>query len=245
MVPRTAAGDRLGPRRARHRQLAGDALDGRRRRPARAARRAVRPAASSATAPRRRQAELLELPFWLSIGALSLLQALLVAAPPPAVVAAGQPQSTWWALSLPLPIAPRGRRDRPRLGLRRLPHLPRPDRGAAPGGAGAGFDRPWRAARLAFLVGAAVRARLGSPGDASAATAAATALSALACTTLGWLLVCVVPPRWLKLGIYAMAVIDVYFVSTDLLQQPNGVLNAVAPAADLPKPPAGPTSAPR
>ncbi|HWH19702.1 MAG TPA: hypothetical protein VN671_04155, partial [Solirubrobacterales bacterium] len=33
----------------------------------------------------------------------------------------------------------------------------------------------------------------------------ALALSALACVTLGWLLVCVVPARWVKLGIYAMA----------------------------------------
>jgi len=45
----------------------------------------------------------------------------------------------------------------------------------------------------------------------------------------------VVPSRWLKLGIYAMATIDAYLVGTDLLQQPNGVLNAVAPGADLPK----------
>nr|MBA3867464.1 hypothetical protein [Solirubrobacterales bacterium] len=45
------------------------------------------------------------LPFWLSIGALSLVQALLVAAPR----AASQPRlnrlrSSWWALVLPLSI---------------------------------------------------------------------------------------------------------------------------------------------
>jgi len=45
----------------------------------------------------------------------------------------------------------------------------------------------------------------------------------------------VVPTRWLKLGIYAMAAIDAYLVGSNLLQEPNGVLNAVAPAADLPK----------
>ena len=64
---------------------------------------------------------------------------------------------------------------------------------------------------------------------------AALALSALACVSLGWLLVCVVPGRWLKLGIYAMAAIDAYLVFTELLQAPNAVLNAAAPAADLPR----------
>ncbi len=64
---------------------------------------------------------------------------------------------------------------------------------------------------------------------------AALALSALACVSLGWLLVCVVPVRWVKLGIYAMAAIDAYLIGTDLLQGPNAVLNAAAPAAGLPK----------
>lgn len=65
--------------------------------------------------------------------------------------------------------------------------------------------------------------------------AAATALSGLACVTLGWLLVCGVPARWLRLGVYAMAVIDTVYVSSDLLQGPNAVLNAAAPAAGLPR----------
>jgi hypothetical protein len=65
--------------------------------------------------------------------------------------------------------------------------------------------------------------------------AAATALSGLACVTLGWLLVCGVPAGWLRLGIYAMAAIDAVYVSSDLLQGPNAVLNAAAPAAGLPR----------
>jgi hypothetical protein len=65
--------------------------------------------------------------------------------------------------------------------------------------------------------------------------AAATALSGLACVTLGWLLVCGVPSRWLRLGVYAMAVIDTVYVSSNLLQGPNAVLNAAAPAAGLPR----------
>jgi hypothetical protein len=64
---------------------------------------------------------------------------------------------------------------------------------------------------------------------------AALALSALACVTLGWLAACVVPPRWLKLGIYLMAAVDAYLVFSNLLQEPNSVLNAAAPAADLPR----------
>jgi hypothetical protein len=58
---------------------------------------------------------------------------------------------------------------------------------------------------------------------------AATALTAFGCIGLGWLLVSVAPAAWLKLGIYAMAVVDTWFVATDLLQGPNAVLTAAAP----------------
>lgn len=68
-----------------------------------------------------------------------------------------------------------------------------------------------------------------------AGEAAATALSGLACVTLGWLLVCGVPAKWLRLGVYAMAVIDTVYVTADLLQEPNAVLAAAAPAAGLPQ----------
>ncbi len=72
-----------------------------------------------------------------------------------------------------------------------------------------------------------------TPGSL-AGEAAATALSGFGCITLGWLLVCGVPARWLGLGVYAMAVIDTIYVSADILQGPNAVLNAAAPAAGLP-----------
>jgi hypothetical protein len=65
--------------------------------------------------------------------------------------------------------------------------------------------------------------------------AAALILSALACVALGTLLAASVPPRWLKLAIYAMAVVDTCLVTADLLQSPNAVLNAAAPAAGLPQ----------
>ena len=55
-------------------------------------------------------------------------------------------------------------------------------------------------------------------------------LSALSCVTLGVLLAAVAPPGWLKLGIVAMAVADVWLVASDLLQQPNTVLVNAQPA---------------
>jgi hypothetical protein len=68
-----------------------------------------------------------------------------------------------------------------------------------------------------------------------AGEAAALALSGLACVTLGWLLVSVVPAYWLRLGVYAMAAIDTWFVAADLLQGPNSVLTTAAPGAGLPR----------
>ncbi|HEX2392409.1 MAG TPA: hypothetical protein VHI77_05780 [Solirubrobacterales bacterium] len=64
---------------------------------------------------------------------------------------------------------------------------------------------------------------------------AALALSALACVSLGWAVARVVPARWLKLGIYAMAAIDAWLVASDLLQSPNAVINTAAPAGGLPR----------
>ncbi|HSR94594.1 MAG TPA: hypothetical protein VLK56_06975 [Solirubrobacterales bacterium] len=68
-----------------------------------------------------------------------------------------------------------------------------------------------------------------SPGSL-AGEAAATALTAFGCIGLGWLLVSVAPAAWLKLGIYAMAAIDTWFVAAKLLQGPNAVLTAAAPS---------------
>jgi hypothetical protein len=68
-----------------------------------------------------------------------------------------------------------------------------------------------------------------SPGTLTG-EAAATALTGLGCIGLGWLMVSVAPAAWLKLGIYAMAVVDTWFVATELLQGPNAVLTAAAPS---------------
>ena len=68
-----------------------------------------------------------------------------------------------------------------------------------------------------------------------AGEAAGALLSALSCVTLGVLLAAVTPPRWLKVGIVAMAAADVWLVITDLLQSPNSVLVAAQPPAGLPQ----------
>ena len=49
------------------------------------------------------------------------------------------------------------------------------------------------------------------------------------------LLAAVTPPRWLAVGIVAMAVADTALVVSDLLQRPNDALNAARPAAGLPQ----------
>jgi len=72
-------------------------------------------------------------------------------------------------------------------------------------------------------------------GSGLAGQTAALALTALSCVTLGTLLAAVAPARWLKLGIVAMAAVDTWLVVSDLLQAPNNVLNAAAPAAGLPQ----------
>jgi hypothetical protein len=93
----------------------------------------------------------------------------------------------------------------------------------------------WLALMAPILVVAALFVLAWVSPHSLAGEAAATALSGLGCVTLGWLLVCGVPARWLRLGVYAMAVIDIWFVASDLLQGPNAVLSAAAPAADLPR----------
>jgi hypothetical protein len=84
--------------------------------------------------------------------------------------------------------------------------------------------RPWLAFLAIPLFVLAWVARTTLVGQA-----AATLLSALSCVTLGVLLGSVTPPGWLKLGIIAMSVADVWLVLTDLLQAPNNTLVAAAP----------------
>jgi hypothetical protein len=175
------------------------------------------------------------LPFWLSIGVLSLVQAALVAAPrPPSLTLLRRLRSNWWALVLPLSIVvvisaialeSASASFLTYLALVAVPPLAAAAlawllRGASPA--------------LALAVVPLFALAWAAEGSLSAETAA-LALSALACVSLGWLVACVVPGRWLKLGIYVMAAIDAWLIASDLLQGPNAVLNSAAPAADLPR----------
>ncbi len=175
------------------------------------------------------------LPFWLSIGALSLVQAALVAAPKaPATQILRRLQSRWWALVLPLSIVvvisaialeSASARFLTYLALVAVPPL-----AAAALAWLVRGPRAWLALLVIPLFALAWAAE-GSLGGEMAALA----LTALSCVT----------PRlagclrgaagWLKLGIYAMAAVDAWLVFSNLLQEPNSVLNAAAPAADLPR----------
>ena len=174
------------------------------------------------------------LPFALSIGVLSLVQAALVAAPrPPAPALFAGLRNRSWALAPPLSIA---------IGvaaialesavasfLTYLALVAVPPLAALALGAICRGGRP----PLALLAIPLFVLAWAAKGSLSGQTAALL-LSALACVSLGWLLAGVVPGRWLKLGIYAMAAIDAWLVGTNLLQQPNAVLNAASPG-DLPQ----------
>jgi hypothetical protein len=174
-------------------------------------------------------------PFWLSIGVLSLVQALLVTTPRPPLTSLLAPlQSRWWALVLPLSIVvvvsaialdSASAHFLTYLALVAVPPL------AAAALAWLLRGARWELALLVpplFVVAWAAKGSLGGQ-------TAALALSALACLTLGWLVACVVPSGWLKLGIYLMAAVDAYLIGSDLLQEPNAVLNTTSPAADLPR----------
>jgi hypothetical protein len=174
------------------------------------------------------------LPFWLSIGCLSLVQALLVALPRTVEAAwLDRLGSGWWALLPPLSIvvvigavalAPGTADFLTYLALFGVPPL-----AAAALAWVIHGGRPPLALAVIPLFALAWAAR----GALSGQTAA-LALSALACVSLGWALTRVVAARWLKLGIYAMAAVDTWFVAGDLLQSPNAVLNSAAPAVGLP-----------
>jgi hypothetical protein len=158
-----------------------------------------------------------------------------VAAPrPPGSPLLDRLGSRWWALVLPLSIAvvisaialeSASAKFLTYLALVAVPPLAALALGFFVRG-----GRPPLGAMAVPLFALAWAARGTLSGDA-----AALALSALACVSLAWLLASVVPSRWLKLGIYAMAAIDAWLVGSNLLQGPNAVLNTAAPAAGLPR----------
>jgi hypothetical protein len=195
------------------------------------------------------------LSFAVSISILSLVQAALVALPAPRPLPAwlGWARSPWWALIPALSIAAviaaieldsDSATWLSYLALATVPPLAAYALGSLIHGSGmltspffansaskgevSGWAVPVLAAAGLFAIAWAANASLGGE-------TAAMVLSGLACITLGWLLVSVVPALWLRLGIYAMAAIDTWFVASDLLQGPNAVLSTASPAGDLPR----------
>jgi hypothetical protein len=90
--------------------------------------------------------------------------------------------------------------------------------------------RPGLALLVAPLFASAWLDRGGLAGEG-----AAVVLSALSCVALGALIASVTPARWLALGIVAMACADAALVISDLLQAPNHALNAAHPVGGLPR----------
>jgi hypothetical protein len=173
--------------------------------------------------------------FAVSISILSLMQAALVALPAPRSLPwLGGLRSRWWALipalSIVVVVAVIELDSGSATALAYLALVAVPPLAAiALGLLLRGSRPPWALAALPlFVIAWAAHGSL-------AGEAAATALSGLACIALGWLLVSVVPALWLRLGIYAMAALDTWFVASDLLQGPNAVLSTASPAGDLPR----------
>lgn len=175
------------------------------------------------------------MPFAVSIAVLGLAQAALVALPRARVRPAWMERlrSPWWALvpaaSIVLVIGAVELESSSATWLSYLALVAVPPLAAFALGALVHRSQPnwaWAVPPLFALAWA-------TPGSL-AGEAAATALSGLACIALGWLLVCAVPAGWLRLGVYAMAVVDAVYVGADLLQGPNAVLSAAIPVASLP-----------
>lgn len=176
------------------------------------------------------------LPFWLSIGLLSLTQGALVALPGTLSIPWLQRRrSRLWAAIPPLSVisfvfVARAAEQASAQSLTYLALVAVPVLAAlALGWLGHGA-RPALALAMPALFALAWADRTGLAGQA-----AALALSALSCVALGVLLAAVTPPRWLAAGIVLMACADTALVVSELLQRPNEVLNFAHPAAGLPK----------
>jgi hypothetical protein len=171
--------------------------------------------------------------FAVSIAFLSLVQAAVIALPGPRFSADGI-RSRWWALvppaSIVVVIALVGVYASLADALSYLALVAVPPLAAIALAALVKRARPAMALAVVPLF-ALAWALSGSLAGESAALA----LSALACVTLGVILAAVVAPRWLRYGVYAMAVVDACLVAADLLQGPNSALVAAGPPGGLPR----------
>jgi hypothetical protein len=179
------------------------------------------------------------LPFWISIGVLSLVQGASVAVPGAGGLGAlRRLRGRRWAMIPPLSVVgfvfvTRGAEQASAQGLTYLALVAVPLLAALALGWlvwNAHPPRPARALLVLPLFALAWADRSGLAGEA-----AALLLSVLSCVSLGVLLAAVTPPRWLAAGIVAMAVADAALVVSEELQRPNNALNAAHPAAGLPQ----------
>jgi hypothetical protein len=176
------------------------------------------------------------LPFWISIGVLSLAQGVVVSVPRALNAhTLERLRARRWAAIPPLSVvafvALAGAAERASAqGLTYLALCAVPALAALALGWLARGARPARALLVAPLFALAWIDRGGLAGES-----AALVLTALSCVALGVLLAAVTPPSWLAAGIVTMAVADTALVVSDLLQRPNNALNAARPAAGLPR----------
>lgn len=173
--------------------------------------------------------------FALSIAFLSVAQAVLIALPGDGRrLALDRLQSRWWAVvppaSIVVVIGLIALYESSADALSVLALVAVPPLAAAALAALVRHARPVLALAVAPLFALAWWTSGSLVGET-----AALALSSLACVTLGVVLAGVVSPRWLRLGVYAMAIVDVIFVAADLLQGPNATLVAAGPPAELPR----------
>jgi hypothetical protein len=177
----------------------------------------------------------MSLPFWLSIGLLSLCQGAVVALP--GRIGAGwlRGRGRWWAAVPPLSViafvfVARAAEHASAQGLTYLALVAVPPLAAVALGRLGRGGRPAAAALVVPLFALAWVGRSSLTGQI-----AALALTALSCVSLGALIAALTPASWLAAGIVAMAIADTALVVSDLLQRPNDALNAAHPAAHLPR----------
>ena len=176
------------------------------------------------------------LPFIPSDAAVLCLQAAVVVAPrkPPRLATAQRLRGPAWALvpigSIVVVVFGIRFLSDTATGLTYLAVVAVPPLAAAALGWAARGARPFAAIGAAVLFAVAWAAHKTLVGEAAAAL-----LSALSCVTLGVLLAAVTPPKWLKLGIVAMACADTWLVVSDVLQAPNAALVAAHPPGGLPQ----------
>jgi len=143
--------------------------------------------------------------------------------------------SRWWALVIPaslvvcvggIALAPGAADGFTYLALVAVPPLAV----AACTWAARGARPAFAVLGLLLVVVALLRSRGSAIGDVAAA-----ALTALSCVTLGRLLVAVAPATLVKVALVTMAVIDAYLVFGGGITTSANLLNAAAPAFELPR----------